>query len=111
MQVLLFNQTNRILQVSEQILEYKNFYIIEGTAENPKNIVPMNLSKIITSDVITTDDIGKYVDENNNIVIPETYDNPYNIPDSVYNEIKDESIAEVQSEVISNDNSETAATN
>lgn len=114
--IIILSKERKVYAFPKTIEENDTHIIItvEGSSNKlyfDKNIFELMQVSEDTSKMSLTD--NWYVDDTNHlyIVTPETYDNPYGIPDSVYNEIKDESIAEVQSEVTLNDNAKTAATN
>lgn len=114
--IIILSKERKVCAFPKTIEDSDNHIIITVEGSSNKLYFDKNIFELIQ----VSEDISKmsltdnwYVDDNNHmyIVTPETYNNKYGISDSAYNEIKDESIAEVQSEVISNDNSETAATN
>ena len=110
MKVLIDEIARKILRVEpDSIPETGICYVIKGTQDNPISIILKIISRVVDSDIATIADIGKILNEDDTITEPQTTTNPYGIPDSVYNSIKDDSVDEVKQEVTANGtNTETA---
>lgn len=84
---VLFSTIDRIIfLVANEILENENFYIKEGTLENPNLVIPKVAADVVEVETATKEDIGKIYNEDGSISEPEKF-NKYGVTDKLQEQI------------------------